>query len=57
MGAKPGLKATRLPQTRRADSGIGRGLAQARGNLTVTVPLKEVFEVLGRVRYYSEWYD
>ena len=36
---------------------LEEGLPKHRGNLTVTVPLKEVFEVLGRVRYYSEWYD
>ena len=33
------------------------GLPRHRANLTVTMPVKEMFEVLGRVRYYSSWYD
>ena len=36
---------------------LQEGLPKHRGNLTVVKPLNDMLEVLGRLRYYSSWYD
>ena len=36
---------------------LQEGLPKHRANLTLTKSLREKFDLLGRVRYYSSWYD
>ncbi len=36
---------------------LQEGLPKHRGNLTLTYPVNDMFEVLGRIRYYASWYD